>query len=103
MMLDVYLSVVADMELYADVPGSHGLGAYYSGAWFLDDWQSRQTLESGKSIAWQELFVVVVACLTWGKHWSGRRVLFHCDNQIVVDLWQHGSSRCPNLMALVRC
>ena len=48
-------------------------------------------------------FGFVVACLTWGKHWSGKLVLFHCDNQSAVDLWQHGPFHCPNLMALVRC
>ena len=98
-MLDLHLSAVPDMELYTDAFNSHGfravtgsrrIGKYY------------QTLESGKSTAWQELFAVVVACLMWGKTWSVKRVLFHCDNQSVVHLWQHGSSSCPNLMALVR-
>ena len=36
-MLDVRLSAAEDMELYTDTSGSHGFGAYYSGAWFLDD------------------------------------------------------------------
>ena len=102
MMLDPHLSAAADMELYTDASGSHGFGAYYRGAWFRGDWQSNQTLESGKSIAWKELFAAVVAGLTWGKHWAGKRVLFHCDNQSVLDVWQQGSARCLNLMALVR-
>ena len=37
----------------------------------------------------------------WGNHRSGKRVLVHCDNQSVVDLWQHGPFYCPNLLALV--
>ena len=39
----------------------------------------------------------------WSKPWSGKRVLFHCDNHRVVHIWLHGSSSCPNLMVLVRC
>ena len=64
MMLDVHLSAAADMELYTDASGSHNFGTYYSGAWFHSDWQSHQMLESGKSRAWQELFAVLIACLT---------------------------------------
>ena len=41
------------------------------------------------------MFAIVVAWLTWGKHWSGKLVLSHCDSQSVVDLRQHGSSCCP--------
>ena len=101
MTLDVHLSATTDMELYTDVSDSHGFGTYYSGAWFCGDWHSHQTLDSMKSIAWQELFAIVVACLTTGIHWSGKWVFSHYDNQRIVHLWQHGSSRCPNLMALV--
>ena len=39
--------------------------------------------------------------MTWGNHRSGKRVLVHCDNQSVVDLWQHEPFYCPNLLALV--
>ena len=29
-------------------------------------------------------------------------LLFHCDNEAVVQVWQSGRSRCPDLMDLVR-
>ena len=29
-------------------------------------------------------------------------MLFHCDNQSVCDIWRRGSSRSPEVMALVR-
>lgn len=103
MMLDPHTVAAADLELYTDASGAHGFGAYYQGQWFRGDWQPHQTLDSGKSIAWQELFAIVLACLAWGHHWSGKRILFHCDNQAVADLWQKGSSRSPSQMVLVRC
>lgn len=62
MMLNPHIST--DMELYTDTSGAHGFGAYYQGEWFRGNWQEHQTLESRKSIAWQELVVVVLACLT---------------------------------------
>ena len=73
-MLDVHLSAVADMELYTDASYSHGLAhtTVELGSVVTDSHTRR--LKSGKSIAWQELFAVVIACLTWGKHRSGKRV-----------------------------
>ena len=37
MMPDVHLSAAEDMELYTYASGSHGFGAYYSGALFRGD------------------------------------------------------------------
>ena len=39
---------------------------------------------------------------TWGNHWSQKRVLFHCDNEAIVQTWAKGSSVSPDIMALVR-
>ena len=47
-------------------------------------------------------FPIALACLLWGHLWSGRKILFHCDNQPVVDMWASGTSRDPNTMHLVR-
>ena len=96
MMLDVHLPAVADMELYTDTSGSHGFGATAVEPGSGMTGSCARRLNQGS--LWQELFAVIVACLTWGKRWSGKRVLFHCDNQSIVDLWQQGSSRCPSLM-----
>ena len=41
-------------------------------------------------------------CLLWGQQWSGKKLLFHCDNQAVVDIWASGTSRDPLIMHLVR-
>ncbi len=60
------------------------------------------SLASTRSIEWKELYAVVMACETWGQHWSGKCLLFHCDNEAVVHIWESGRSRCPDLMDLVR-
>ena len=33
-----------------------------------------------RSIQWQELYPIALACLLWGHQWSGKKLLFHCDN-----------------------
>ena len=55
-----------------------------------------------RSIQWQELYPIALACLLWGHQWSGKKLLFHCDNQAVVDIWASGTSREPVIMHLVR-
>ena len=87
-----------DMELFTDA-SNVGYGAYWAGQWFNDHWSAEQTRYT---IAWKELYAILVACSTWGSRWSRRRVLFHCDNAAVVAIWGKGSGRCPHLMSLVR-
>ena len=43
-----------------------------------------------------------MAVHTLGSLWQRKRILFHCDNQAVVDIWKSGSSRTSETMALVR-
>ena len=37
----------------------------------------------------------------WGGAWSHNRILFHCDNLAVVELWEKQSTRDKALMQLV--
>ncbi len=88
-----------EFNLFTDAAGHLGYGAYWNGHWFSKTWSSNLL---DMSIEWKELYAIVMACETWGKHWSGKRLLFHCDNEAVVHVWQAGRSRCPDLMDLVR-
>ena len=54
-------------------------------------------------MAYRELFPVVVAATLWGSRWSTRQVEFRSDNMAVVEFLQSGTSRDPNLMALLLC
>ena len=53
-------------------------------------------------IVWKELYAIVCAVNSWGHLWSKQKILFHCDNKAVVDIWRKGSTRDPETMALVR-
>ena len=96
--LESHWSPAPDMELYTDA-SNLGYGAYWAGKWFNNTWTTPQ---AHHTIAWKELFAILVACSTWGALWARKRIVFHCDNAAVVAIWQRGSCRCPHLMALVR-
>ena len=72
---------------------------FWAGQWLCDTWHPHQQLHT---IEWKEMFAVVVVALGWGHMWVGKKLLVHCDNHAVVDIWQSGKSRNPQLMALVR-
>ena len=71
------------------------------GAWLRGDWQPHQCLPL-RSKQWQELFAIVTAASTWGHHWSGQQIYFHCDNLPIVQAWVRQSSKHPDLMQLLR-
>ena len=43
-----------------------------------------------------------MAVHTWGSLWQRKKILFHCDNIAVVDIWESGSTCASETMALVR-
>lgn len=96
---DPYWSRSPDLALFTDASGTLGYGIYYSGHWIADTWPPPL---QGRSIQWKELYPIALACLLWGHSWSGKKILFHCDNQAVVDIWASGTSRDPDIMHLVR-
>ena len=91
-------TLAPDMELFTDA-SNLGYGAYWAGRWFNCHWNPEET---AFTIAWKELYAILVACSTWGHLWPRKRILFHCDNAAVVSIWGKGSCKCPNLMSLVR-
>ncbi|XP_070570100.1 uncharacterized protein [Ptychodera flava] len=90
-----------DMELYTDASAKHGYGIFYKGHWISAPWPNQIT-ENNYSIAWMELLPILLSCLIWGHLWATQRVLFHCDNMSVVQIWKKGSSACPRIMNLIR-
>ena len=88
----------AEFQLYTDASSTIGYGAYWARAWLCETWPP---MLANKSIYWKELYAIVVACTMWGEQWAGKRVLFHCDNQAVTNIWDSGLSRSAGLMKLV--
>ena len=54
-----------------------------------------------QSIAYKELFPVVIAAHVWGHMWCKRHVLFRSDNEAVVHILNTRTSKVPSLMQLL--
>ena len=53
------------------------------------------------SLGW-ELYAVVFATAIWAHPWSGKKVLFHCDNLAVCYVLCNKTSKSPTLMDHLR-
>ena len=98
LLLQSHWSLAPDMQLTTDA-SDLGYGGYWAGRWFSQPWPP---ILRHHTIAWREMYAILIACTTWGSAWRRKRILFHCDNSAVVAIWHTGSCKCPNLMSLVR-
>jgi hypothetical protein len=101
------LEVSSDaLQLFTDASGTIGYGGYFQGQWFSESWPTplqRTSKDNDElSIAFRELYPIVVAALLWGHLWKKQRIIFLCDNQATVSIINKGRSKCPKIMALVR-
>jgi len=91
--------VVPDLEVTSDALGALGFGAYFNGEWFSSSWASSQ---ASHSIAYKELFPVIIAAHLWGPQFARRHVLFWSDNKAVVSILNSRTSKIPVLMHQLR-
>ena len=97
--LETKWTTTISMNLYTDASGTLGWGAYWSSRWLQVRWSLNNC---NKDIVWKKLFAIAAAVNGWSHYWRQKKVLFHCDNQSVCDIWRRGSSHSPEVMALVR-
>lgn len=83
----------------SDASGALGYGAFYNLEWFNGLWFEPQ---KPLSIAYKELFPVVIAGHVWGQHWSQQHVLFRSDNEAVSAILNSRTSKIPCIMGLLR-
>lgn len=93
------MSACVDLEVTSDAAGSLGYGAYFRDEWFSGSWDRSQV---SQSIAYKELFPIVVAAHVWGHHWFRQHILFRSDNQAVVYILTTRTSKVPCIMQLLR-
>ncbi|XP_060076370.1 uncharacterized protein LOC132555998 [Ylistrum balloti] len=94
-----------NFELFTDAASTIGFGGYFQSQWFASLWPRELVTATGvsaPSMSFLELYPIVVAALIWGKSWSTKRILFHCDNKGTVDIINKGRSKSPNIMSLMR-
>ena len=97
--LDSSTTPCHQLHIYTDASGEIGFGIYNNGRWVSKTWPNEH---KQKSIQWKEIFPVYVCCYLWGKEFHGKRLLFHCDNLAVVNIWSAQSCKSPEIMAVLR-
>ena len=94
-----HMAPLPDFQVSSDAAGSLGYGAILKSHWFSGAWAAQQSL---LSIAYKELFPIVVAAYLWGPQWVSRQVEFLCDNESVVAVLKSGTWQDKSLMVLLR-
>lgn len=98
--IDDNITEAADMQLFTDAtPISYG--GSYENQWFQGDFPV-EILQEKTSMAFFELYPIVMACLLWGHNWNRKRILFHCDNMATVEIIKKERSKVPSIMKLMR-
>ena len=102
--LEDQLTSAPDFEIYTDAAGSVGYGGYFQGHWFNGVWTKEQQLDPKRriSIAYQELYPIVLSALLWGGQWTNKRLVFQCDNQATVHAINKGTSKSYPIAHLLR-
>lgn len=102
--IDEVPTAADDINLFTDASGTLGFGGFYQGQWFHGTWPQDllKSLGDELSIAFQELYPIVIAAILWGSLWSRKKILFFCNNLAVVYILNKGRSPCKQIMNLVR-
>ena len=96
-----------DMQLFTDASGNKdlGFGGYFQKSWFFGGWPKEilSRLSKKASIAFRELYPIVVAAILYGKSWSRKRIIFNCDNKGTCFIVNKGySNKSEDIMRLMR-
>lgn len=97
-----------DFCLHTDASGSEmlGFGGYFNDQYFSERWPSSLNelvvQDKSVSIAFRELYPIVVAAILWGHLWKKQRIIFMCDNEATVAIIHKGRSKSKHIMPLVR-
>ena len=101
--LNLHVTYAPELDLYTDAASTKGFGGYYQGQWFACPWGDRlNNLDEAVSMCYEELYPIVIAAILWGKYWSRKKIVFHCDNQATIGVLRKGASKSRDVMKLAR-
>lgn len=102
--IDDNIISASDFNLFTDASSTIGFGGYFQGRWFTGKWplNLKADIDESVSMAYMELYPIVVSALLWGHEWSEKRILFHCDNTATVCIINKGRSKSKDIMQLMR-
>ena len=85
-------------QVFTDASGL-GMGGVCNGSWFSVPWLPQYR---NKHINILELFGVATAIVTWFQNHNNVKILIYTDNKTIVDIWYTGSTKCRDMMAIIR-
>jgi hypothetical protein len=105
LLYDVTWSSSSVLQLWTDA-STLGYGAVFQRQWFSCAWSDEEraqaTAAKRESMPWMELWCITRAAATWGQHWRGKKVTFHCDAMTVVGAVHARTSASEPIMQLLR-
>ncbi|XP_033759499.1 uncharacterized protein LOC117341746 [Pecten maximus] len=104
MFYNIHLITSHELDLYTDASATISFGGYFRGKWFSSPWPSDipEVKETSLSIAYKELYPIVVAAILWGSLWAKQQIVFWCDNEATVAIVNKGRSKYLYIMELMR-
>ena len=93
-----------DIQLHTDAASTAGFSVVYKTHWISEKWPAEMPSipDNLASMAFMELYPIVVAAYTFGREWQQKKIMFVCDNQSVNSILRKGRSRCHHIMKLMR-
>lgn len=108
LLYDVEWSEAKKLRLYTDACES-GYGAAFGDRWIAGKWnevqlsRARNPREPGsRSMPFLELLALVIAAATWGRTWTGKRIMFITDCSAVMYAVKDRRSAIARMMGPIR-
>ena len=54
------------------------------------------------SMAFFELYPIVMSAILWGSEWKGKKILFYCDSEATVHIINKGRSIVQPIVCCIR-
>ncbi len=90
------------LEIWTDASDAAAAGVFGE-SWFVIPFVGTHRWMVSMPIHWRELYAVVKCLKTYGTKIANTRIVLHVDNQVACYAINNGTTRCPQLMELVRC
>lgn len=90
--LDDHVVESANMHLFTDATVT-AFGGIFDSRWFQREIHEEvRIITQSISMAFCELYPIVMTCVLWGSEWPRKRILIYCDNQSTVHIITKGRS-----------
>ena len=99
--LDDYWDNDAAIHMYTDA-SDLAAGALYRSSWTIMPFTNEHDWMASKMIAYREMLAVILGIATFAKDMSGHHIAMYTDNQVVYCCLSSGTSKDPDIMALIR-